>query len=669
MPLYCIAPSTLRTVALSVTGTLGIQQGAAMAGNRTTGVVFGGRRGYGDSVGNFVRYTRSGNNITYTTLTKAGAAIRSRHGAGIAGDTTSGVIFGGQEKIGSVDTRLNDWHSYSISGDTVTFTALTVSGVTIPATQGLRMAGNATTGIIFGGVSSPDSPNFYRYVVSGNTVTVTTLTKAGTSSIATRRGHGMIGDATQGLIYGGYTAPGLTYIQIMTRYSVSSTTITLTDLTTQGTVMPPPWQGVRLTGDMQRGMIFGGARNNPFARQFAMYRYEIVGDNVTFTSMSNQGAGFGTGISYSIFGDADSGLFFNNGAFFSYENAVSVASQVYCGPTEARNVTCGGARVIGSRKRYRFTDLMEAGATVSLRRGAIVAGTATTGILYGGRSLPGSPQVFHDDFYRYVVSGSTATLTALTVTGDTTPLTSFQSAVVGDVTSGMLFGGRSAGATSNFYNYTITSNTVNVVQLTKAGTGSSISSRRSPLIVGGKTAGIVGGGWQATVRTDFFRYSISSSTITLTTLTVNGYPTGNIQYNTMVGDATRGVMFGGNNRADPTSLYDDFYRYEASGNTLTFTLLTKIGDPISARFNAVMIGDRISGIVFGGTARVGGANVDLNDLYYYAVEGNNVFIQAVDKIGAAVPARAQFYSISGGITNGLIYGFGNANDFFKYEVV
>ena len=84
---------------------------------------------------------------------------------GMTGSTTRGVIFGG---LTGSNTRTNDFYSYSVSGGTVTVTALTRSGSSISARNSMGMAGSATSGVIFGGStgSNTRSSDFYTYTAS-----------------------------------------------------------------------------------------------------------------------------------------------------------------------------------------------------------------------------------------------------------------------------------------------------------------------------------------------------------------------------------------------------------------------------------------------------------------------------------------------------------------------
>ena len=140
---------------------------------------------------------------------------------GMVGTATSGIIFGGRSI-----PDLNDFYSYSVSGGTVTLTALTRAGASISGRRSMGMVGTATSGIIFGGRSIPDLNDFYSYSVSGGTVTLTALTRAG-ASISTRSSMGMVGTATSGIIFGGWS--GTTRFNDFYSYSASG-----------GTTPPPP---------------------------------------------------------------------------------------------------------------------------------------------------------------------------------------------------------------------------------------------------------------------------------------------------------------------------------------------------------------------------------------------------------------------------------------------
>ena len=81
---------------------------------------------------------------------------------GLAGSATSGIIFGGLDR----SSYYNDFYSYSVSGGTVTVTALTRSGSTISGRTRTGMVGGATSGIIFGGYDRGLRNDFYSYTGS-----------------------------------------------------------------------------------------------------------------------------------------------------------------------------------------------------------------------------------------------------------------------------------------------------------------------------------------------------------------------------------------------------------------------------------------------------------------------------------------------------------------------
>ena len=118
---------------------------------------------------------------------------------GMVGDATSGVIFGGYS-----GNYLNDFYTYAVSGDTVTLTALTSAGASISARGAMGMVGDVASGIIFGGIDNNGGyhNDLYSYSVSGGAVTLTNHTIAG-DTIGIRYAMGMVGDVASGIIFGG----------------------------------------------------------------------------------------------------------------------------------------------------------------------------------------------------------------------------------------------------------------------------------------------------------------------------------------------------------------------------------------------------------------------------------------------------------------------------------
>ena len=143
----------------------------------------------------------SGNTITSVRLTPTNRTAPSRFGMGMVGSLESGIIFGGRNNSRNLS---NNFFKYEVSGSDVTVTRLTIVG-SISARDNMGMVGDASSGIIFGGSGSTsrvDTLNdFYKYEVSGSDVTVTRLAVSG--SIPERHSFGMVGDASNSVIFGG----------------------------------------------------------------------------------------------------------------------------------------------------------------------------------------------------------------------------------------------------------------------------------------------------------------------------------------------------------------------------------------------------------------------------------------------------------------------------------
>ena len=106
----------------------------------------------------------------------------------------------------------------------------------------------------------------------------------------------------------------------------------------------------------------------------------------------------------------------------------------------------------------------------------------------------------------------------------------------------------------------------------------------------------------------------------LTALTSAGASISARAYMGMVGTATSGIIFGGRS----ATYLNDFYSYSASGGTVTLTALTRAGASISTRFRMGMVGTATSGIIFGGYD----GTTRLNDFYSYSASGGTVTLTA-----------------------------------------
>ena len=205
---YSVASNRVTVTAFAQT-TISPRHAPSMVGNLASGLIFGGK---GTSLFNdFYRYTTGSNSVSITTLTLAGDTIAPRNGAGMVGDTTSGIIFGGSAELSTpgTDGANNDFFKYVVDSDTVTITKLTKVGDSIPARNYMGMTGDVNSGLIFSGYSGTAylSDRLF-YLVTGDNIYVKLLTNAG-ASITSRNAFGMVGDATTALVFGGNSSSGV----------------------------------------------------------------------------------------------------------------------------------------------------------------------------------------------------------------------------------------------------------------------------------------------------------------------------------------------------------------------------------------------------------------------------------------------------------------------------
>ena len=202
-------PANVTATQLTHTGTAPAQHAQVMIGDSTSGFMFGGRNAWPANLNNFYYYTISGNNVTTTTLTKAGASIPLLTSVAMTGDKASGIIFGGSDSTRAV---VDSFYRYAISGSTITLTLLTRTGANPRGKYAASMVGNADYGLIFGGSvgtsnnASEMSNDFSYYRVTDSNIHITTLAKLSTGSVITgRRYTSMIADPNflGGIIYSG----------------------------------------------------------------------------------------------------------------------------------------------------------------------------------------------------------------------------------------------------------------------------------------------------------------------------------------------------------------------------------------------------------------------------------------------------------------------------------
>lgn len=344
-------------------------------------------------------------------------------------------------------------------------------------------------------------------------------------------------------------------------------------------------------------------------------------------------------------------------------------SEIFCGTNSIAQVYCGTNLVYGTEvadpSGITLTTLTTTGSSISARRGAGMVGDDERALVFGGDT-----GTIQNDFYRVVFSSTGAAAT--TISAATRPPPRRFLGMVGDQLNGMIFGGRVAAnaADNTFYRYSFSSNTDTSATFTQLSTtGYAIPARFFMGMVGEADSGLIYGGTTdgSANATDFVRYVRTGSSVTLTSLTFAGDTNVPRRQMGMSGNATAGLIFGGYS----TTRLNDFVRYTVSGNTVTLTNLTQMGDTISVRNALSMMsidGDGVRGLIFGGNMN----GVRQNDFYYYRVDGNNVHVSNLTKTGS-IGAR-QLANMVGDMTGGIVFGGigsgpgtgGRYNDFVKY---
>ena len=173
---------TFSKASLTISGTDPDKNAPIVLGDITSGVVLGGFSSWGSNiVASSISklYSVSGDTITFTDLTISGSYTQGGSQFFAAGDATSGFI---GNRVTTIHTAAfnNDWKKYDISGSTITFTALTVSGTNFTNCYYITRNLNKNNGILFNKVGSAHN-KLKKYVIdyTANTVTLTDLTVSG----------------------------------------------------------------------------------------------------------------------------------------------------------------------------------------------------------------------------------------------------------------------------------------------------------------------------------------------------------------------------------------------------------------------------------------------------------------------------------------------------------
>ena len=524
------APANVTVTQLTHTGTAPRQHSCVAIGDLTSGFVFGGRTSWPPNRNDFYWYEVSGDNIVTTTMTKAGDAIPNISVMAIAGDKASGIIFGG-----FTTAPVGTFYRYTVSGSTITLKNLTVTGDAVHGRYASSMIGNANFGIIFGGsieqsnAASQMSNAFRFYRVTGDAVNVTALTRVG-DSISGRRYASMLADQNLqgGVIYSGDIGSNTGSNDIYRFDAIhadnpTQASATVTSLSSSGT-QPSPNAQLSMAGTSTDSLMFGGTTSNTnFRNDF--YRLVITSNTVNFTRLNVSGSIAGR--SYpAMVGDS------TNGVIFGGRDANAVFS-------DFNTFTRSGSAL---------TVTTFAQTTIPARHSCGMVGDATTGIIYGGTSLTTGIAGVFNDFYRYTIGVSSVAITTLTKTGDAI-VPRLSHGMVGSATAGAIYSGHpgSGGAyLTDFYTYSVSGNVVTLKKLTVIG-----DSRPGTLafaMIGNETSGIIFGGWTGSVHlSTIYSYLVTGDYVYLKRLTTNSSTTRS--YFGYAGSASDFTIFGGyNNR-------------------------------------------------------------------------------------------------------------------------
>ena len=663
----------------------------------THALIVGGDGGSNTPINQLTALGFERDSVTVEELDATGTTIAAREGAVAKVDGDVCLVYGG-----AADGR---FYRCEKRGDEINVVALTATlhghlFTAMPSVTNPGWVGNTTTGVIF------DGDNIYAYTATTTAITITRTQKprhspprrssrfggqidwsgypggSGTlsnyalvgqdhgvdsyfiydgnnfftynrrfleSSFAQPAGYRFTGSSEEGLIFNGgnfwlYKSATPTTTDYDTNIYINRKIVTtaLTKVEQTGDeigalsnfgITSDRQAGVGGTlGTLMSGFIFGGQTTE---RKKDWYRFEVIGTEIHINKLSNFGdkisARSNMAMGASIFGTS-SGSFLQGFVFGGNTGSATNDFFHWTGwhQADVLELQPGPSSVTG-------TDLTEEGATVAARSWPKMV----NGVLFGGWT--GAPA---NDFYSYTQADTDITFTALTKTGSIPARFGF------GMVDGVIFGGGTSTTNflNDFYRYAVASNTVALTALTKA--GASITARYDMGMVGDASSGLIFGGggvWEAATQNDFYSYTVSGNTITLTALTKAGASISPRLGMGMVGSARSGVIFGGYTGSAVTN---DFYSYTVSGNTVTLTALAKAGASISARHQMAMVGFG-SGIIFGGLSGGAVSSAALGDMYYYIVQANTVFLRAVT--GLTISARSHV-GIEGGQNGGIIFG-------------
>ena len=213
-----------RVDSLTVTGNISDRSAGGMVFlDSDTVLIFGGYNG-SSYLNDFYKAEVSGNSVTVSSLSVTGSISRRNFNGMVSLDSDTVLIFGGYN--GS--SYLNDFYKAEVSGNSVTVSSLSVTGSISRRTINCMVSLDSDTALIVGGYDGSIRLNdFYKAEVSGNSVTVSSLSVTGSLSDC----DSMVSlDSDTVLIFGSNIQSG----QSLFKADISGNSVTITDLNKTG---------------------------------------------------------------------------------------------------------------------------------------------------------------------------------------------------------------------------------------------------------------------------------------------------------------------------------------------------------------------------------------------------------------------------------------------------
>ena len=612
----------------------------------------------------------------YDKFTYSGSTLGfGKYARNVAGDDKQGIIL---KFIGTTNVNNKfEFYKYNILNGAVTYVKLdNTSDLTVGAANRLplwyRILGDVTGGLIII-KNAGQEVTAYQYEIEDNTIGLRGLGVSGVnspsySSSVTNTDYALIeGNATNGVILfrDQNTNPEFWQYRRAANHRLILTKLTMTgdiEINSSGNwkdieanATAGLWEAPLILGDGVNGIIgFGGGTNGLNTTRGDVFTYAVDTDaqEMEFVKLDRYGGGELVGeTEISGVGNGVSGLISWRDKIFNYSVAdgiFQVNELEHSVPFGTITDEDGIAREIrGNADRYvvwspEGTD-QEVGVyeypvtssgstgidniTLSVSAGSIgdkysmaMTGTLDSGLIYGGHDGSGNT----NDFHEYTATDTHISLTALTATGNTLTA-SANPLMTGDKNLGVIFNGGS------FSRYQRSLTTIALSDLTSADTNT-VSERTGAFMLGGSNDGIIGLGHDGTnYLSDFYIYTVTGAArVLINPLFTAGSSVSARSSASVVGDRVGGIIFGGYNG---TSYLKDAYKYSIVDSQMTITALEVVGD-IPARNGAVMIGDRVSGVLFGGNN-----GSPLSDIYTYQVSSGQISFTASGYLNIAPTSR------------------------------